>query len=78
MHGKELLHFAACQMLFVPGGFAVSFLILPVRANPAAQGGHKAQMVPPCSCPDSEQDYPDYRTKITPKVREIPFRSVTI
>lgn len=40
-HGKELLHFAACQVLFVPGGFAMRFLILsgragvPVRATPA-------------------------------------------
>lgn len=38
------------------------------------QEGHKAHVVPPCSCLDSEQDRPAYRTKIPPKVRETLFQ----
>lgn len=70
IHGKELLRFSDCQILFVLAGFAVSFLILSVkaavsvRANPAEpQKGHKAQVIFPWSCLGGEEDYPDCRTR---------------
>lgn len=70
---KMLLHFAACQMLFVPGAFALSFLILPSKAGGSgrASPADTEEILKPssCCCLHSEE-CPKYRTTTAPKVRE--------
>lgn len=84
IRGKEMLHFAACQMVLVffqvvlPWVFWSSLPKLECESQSSRRTGRTRTIDgSSCSCLETEEHYPACRTKTPPKVRETLFRSVT-